>query len=178
MRLDDNLRTDRFLHAELARLVEGMGLSGALLEQQQAHLHGAIVLLVTRVPIGGESTHPQRDLPRAVFGAFLVCTVIYIAVQVAFIGALPPSLLSHYASWTRLATDPHLSRGPFFVLASLIGLAWLAWILRFDAVVSPSGTGLLYLTGASRLSFGLSRDGYVPKLFLVEDGAPMSRSGG
>ena len=48
-------------------------------------------------------------------------------------------------------------------------MAWLAWIMRVDAVVSPSGTGLLYLTGASRLSFGLSRDGYVPKLFLVED---------
>ena len=41
--------------------------------------------------------------------------------------------------------------------------------MRVDAVVSPGGTGLLYLTGASRLSFGLSRDGYVPKLFLVED---------
>ncbi len=64
--------------------------------------------------VGGESTHPQRDLPRAVFGAFLVCTVIYIAVQVAFIGALPPSLLSHYTSWTGLATDPQLSRAPFF----------------------------------------------------------------
>jgi len=119
--------------------------------------------------VGGESTHPQRDLPRAVLGAFLICTVIYIAVQVAFIGALPPSLLSHYASWTGLATDPQLSRAPFFVLASLVGLVWLAWIMRVDAVVSPSGTGLLYLTGASRLSFGLSRDGYVPKLFLVED---------
>jgi len=119
--------------------------------------------------VGGESTHPQRDLPRAVFGAFLGCTVIYIAVQVAFIGALPPSLLLHYASWRGLAADPHLSRAPFFVLASLVGLVWLAWIMRVDAVVSPSGTGLLYLTGASRLSFGLSRDGYVPKLFLVED---------
>ena len=119
--------------------------------------------------VGGESTHPQRDLPRAVFGAFLVCTIIYIAVQVAFIGALPPSLLSHYSSWTGLATDPQLSRAPFFALASLVGLVWLAWIMRVDAVVSPSGTGLLYLTGASRLSFGLSKDGYVPKLFLVED---------
>ncbi len=48
-------------------------------------------------------------------------------------------------------------------------MIWLAWVMRVDAVVSPSGTGLLYLTGASRLSFGLSRDGYVPKLFLVED---------
>jgi len=119
--------------------------------------------------VGGESAHPQRDLPRAVLGAFLICTVIYIAVQVAFIAALPPSLLSHFSSWTGLATDPELSRAPFFALAGLVGLAWLAWIMRVDAVVSPAGTGLLYLTGASRLAFGLSRDGYVPKLFLVED---------
>jgi amino acid transporter len=119
--------------------------------------------------VGGESAHPQRDLPRAVFGAFMICTAIYIAVQIAFIGALPPSLLSHHTSWTGLATDPQLSRAPFFVLAGLVGLVWLAWIMRVDAVVSPSGTGLLYLTGASRLSFGLSRDGYVPRLFLVED---------
>ena len=119
--------------------------------------------------VGGESTHPQRDLPRAVFGAFLVCTIIYIVVQVAFIGALPPSLLAHYTSWTGLATDPQLSRAPFFALASLVGLVWLAWIMRVDAVVSPSGTSLVYLTGASRISFGLSKDGYVPKLFLVED---------
>jgi len=119
--------------------------------------------------VGGESTNPQRDLPRAVLGAFLICTVIYIVVQLAFIGALPPTLLSHLSGWTELATDPQLSRAPFFALASLLGLVWLAWIMRVDAVVSPGGTGLLYLTGASRLAFGLSRDGYVPKLFLVED---------
>jgi amino acid transporter len=119
--------------------------------------------------VGGESANPQRDLPRAVLGAFLVCTVIYVAVQVAFIVALPPSVLAHYGSWTQLATDPHLARAPFFALAGLVGLAWLAWVMRVDAVVSPGGTGLLYMTGASRLAFGLSRDGYVPKLFLVED---------
>ena len=119
--------------------------------------------------VGGESAHPQRDLPRAVIGAFLICTAIYIAAQVAFIGALPPAVLAHYGSWTGLAADPLLARAPFFTLAALLGLAWLSWILRVDAVLSPSGTGLLYLTGASRLSFGLSRSGYVPKVFMVED---------
>ena len=119
--------------------------------------------------VGGESAHPQRDLPRAVFGAFVVCAVIYIAVQIAFIGALPPSLLSHYSSWTQLAADAHLSRAPFFALAGLVGMAWLGWIMRVDAVISPSGTGLLYLTGASRLLFGLGQDGYVPELFMVEE---------
>ena len=119
--------------------------------------------------VGGESARPQRDLPRAVVGAFAICTTIYLVVQVAFIGALPPSRLAHLSTWTQLATDPHLSRAPFFALTALVGLGWLGWILRADAVASPSGTALLYLTGASRLSFGLSRDGYVPKLFLVED---------
>jgi amino acid transporter len=119
--------------------------------------------------VGGESARPQRDLPRAVIGAFLICTAIYIAAQIAFIASLPPATLAHYGTWKALATDPQLSRAPFFTLTALLGLAWLSWLLRFDAVVSPSGTGMLYLTGASRLSFGLSRSGYVPKVFMVED---------
>ena len=72
-------------------------------------------------------------------------------------------------TWAGLAADPQLSRAPFFALTALLGLGWLSWLLRVDAVVSPSGTGLLYLTEASRLSFGLSKDGYVPKVFQVED---------
>ena len=35
-------------------------------------------------------------------------------------------------------------------------------MLRIDAVVSPGGTGLIYLTSASRISYGLSKNGYVP----------------
>ncbi|HZU60279.1 MAG TPA: APC family permease, partial [Solirubrobacteraceae bacterium] len=37
--------------------------------------------------------------------------------------------------------------------------------LRLDAVISPGGTGLVYTTTSSRLSFGLSRNGYVPTAF-------------
>ena len=50
-------------------------------------------------------------------------------------------------------------------MAKVAGLAWLAWILRVDAVVSPAGTGLIYLTSSTRLSFGLSKNGYVPEVF-------------
>ena len=73
--------------------------------------------------VGGESTHPQRDLPRAVFGAFLVCTVIYIAVQIAFIGALPPSLLSHYVELDGAGEQTRSSRGR----RSSSWPAWSAW---------------------------------------------------
>ena len=121
-------------------------------------------------PAGGRrSATPQRDLPRAVIGATLICAAIYIGAQIAFIGALHPATLAHYGTWAGLASDPQLARAPFFALTAALGLGWLSWLLRVDAVISPSGTGLLYLTEASRLSFGLSEDGYVPKIFLVED---------
>jgi amino acid transporter len=47
----------------------------------------------------------------------------------------------------------------------VVGLGWLATVLRVDAVVSPSGTGLIYTTGTSRISYGLARNRYVPQIF-------------
>jgi amino acid transporter len=42
---------------------------------------------------------------------------------------------------------------------------WLAVILGIDAVVSPGGTALIYVTTTSRISFGLSKNGYIPVVF-------------
>src|SRR5204863_446117 len=82
----------------------------------------------------------------------LIGTVIYVLLQIAFIGALPaheiPNGLQHI-------TNPDIKAGPFAAVATLTGLAWLAHILRIDAFVSPSGTGLIYTTGTSRVSYGL-----------------------
>ena len=38
-------------------------------------------------------------------------------------------------------------------------------ILRIDAFVSPTGTGLIYTTGTSRISYGLARNRYYPQIF-------------
>jgi amino acid transporter len=123
------------------------------------------------VQLGGESANPGRDIPRAVIGSILIGAAIYILVQIAFIGALDPHILAKAGGWTSLAKTTHnpligqLQKAPLYSVASVAGLAWLAWILRVDAVVSPSGTSLIYLTTASRVSFGLSRNGYVPPAF-------------
>ena len=55
--------------------------------------------------------------------------------------------------------------GPWAQLAALIGLGWLAAILYLDALISPAGTGLIYTAASSRVSYGLSRNGYVPQAF-------------
>ena len=117
------------------------------------------------VQLGGEAKNPQHDLPRAVILAILVGAAIYILAQLAFIAALSPATLAHYHTWSNLGKDPLLSASPFYTVAKVGGIIWLAWIFRVDAVVSPAGTGLIYLTSASRISYGLSKNGYIPESF-------------
>ncbi len=123
------------------------------------------------VQLAGEAARPDRDVPRAVILSILIGCAIYILVQIAFIGALNPALLEHGRTWTSLAKPGHsvaleaLNKAPFYSVAKVAGLAWLALLLRVDAVVSPSGTGLIYMTVDSRISYGLARNGYVPQIF-------------
>ncbi|ARF78217.1 APC family permease [Kitasatospora aureofaciens] len=113
----------------------------------------------------GESRNPRKDIPRAVIGSVVIGTIIYVMLQVVFIGALPPETVA--GGWTKL-TYPGVS-GPFAGLATLIGLGWLATILFIDAVVSPAGTGLVYITSSSRVTYGLSRNGYAPRALQYTD---------
>jgi amino acid transporter len=112
--------------------------------------------------LAGEIKDPGRNLPRAIIISVLIGTVIYTMLQVAFIGAMPaaeiPKGLTHI-------TNPLIIAGPFAGVAALAGIGWLATILRIDAFVSPSGTGLIYVTGTSRVSYGLARNRYAPQWF-------------
>src|SRR5580658_6080982 len=45
--------------------------------------------------LAGEIKDPGRNLPRAIILSILIGTVIYILLQVAFIGAIKPSLITH-----------------------------------------------------------------------------------
>ncbi len=113
------------------------------------------------IQVGGEAENPQRNIPRAVIGSMIIGTVIYLLLEVAFVGALTPSNLLH--GWA----DPIKgvgAFGPYATLATTAGLGWLSTLLIIDAVVSPAGTGLIYLGTSSRLSYGLGQNGYFPKI--------------
>jgi amino acid transporter len=117
--------------------------------------------------LAGEVKNPQRNLPRAIIIAILMCTVIYILLQVVFIGALQPSALAH--GWAALKTNTGLVSGPLAFIAGAAALGWFAVILRLDAFVSPSGTGLVYQTSTSRIGYGLARNRYYPQIFAKVD---------
>ena len=115
--------------------------------------------------LAGESSNPKRDIPRAVIGAITLGAIIYILLQVVFLAALPAAEVK--GTWASAGYTTF--SGPFANLATIVGLGWLATILYIDAVISPGGTGLIYTTATSRVSYGLSRNGYVPKVYESVD---------
>jgi len=133
--------------------ISGSGIIFALLGFEQA------------IQLAGESRNPKRDLPRATLGSVAIGAVIYLLLQVVFIAALPHSTFAH--GWAHL--DFQGISGPWAGLATLVGLGWLSVVLYLDAVISPGGTGLIYTTATSRVSFGLAKNGYAPKLFARTD---------
>ncbi|MEV5704401.1 APC family permease [Actinoallomurus sp. NPDC052274] len=110
------------------------------------------------IQLAGEARKPQQDVSRAVITATVIGTVVYILLEVAFIGALNPAHIAH--GWANPVGKGDF--GPYATLAIGAGAAWLAALLYADAVISPAGTGLVYVAASSRLSYALGRERSVP----------------
>ena len=119
--------------------------------------------------LAGEVKNPQKNLPRAIIGAILIGTAIYVLLQVVFIGATPPHLISGHLGFAGIPTTNQITIAPFAGLTGAIGLVWLSVILRADGFISPYGTGQIYLTSTSRVGYGLARNRYFPSAFTKTD---------
>jgi len=113
------------------------------------------------IELAGETDNPKRNIPLAVIGSLVLTAVIYVLLQVAFIGAVRPSDLAHSKGWTNLAFTNDF--GPLAAISTVIGLGWLAKLLYIDAIVSPADTGLIYTTVTSRVSYAMGRNGNAPQ---------------
>ncbi|GAA4219062.1 APC family permease [Actinocatenispora rupis] len=112
------------------------------------------------IELAGETSNPKRNVPFAVIGSVVITTIIYIGLQVAFIGAVRPSDLMHSDGWAKLAFANDF--GPLAAIATIIGLGWLAVVLYIDAIVSPGDTGLIYNAVTSRLGYVMAKNGNAP----------------
>jgi amino acid transporter len=110
------------------------------------------------VNLAGEARNPARSIPLAVLGSILIATVIYIILQLAYLGAVPPELLA------RVGWDGLDFRSPFAQLALILNLNWLAVLLYADAFASPSGTGITYTASTARMIYGMERNGTLPRV--------------
>jgi amino acid transporter len=136
---------------------------------------------------GGESRTPQRSIPIATIGSVLIGILIYVLLQVAFLGAInfgdlgiPNGAWNLLGSFTFLQTTANpggfitpsiiqLNSAPFASIASSIGLVMLTYVLFADAYVSPSGTLNVYLGTSMRTLYGTAALGYLPESMMKVD---------
>ena len=125
------------------------------------------------VQLAGEARNPKRDLSRAILTAMAIGAVLYALLQIVMIGALEPANI--VKGWSQpLGTDPS-DYGAWYTLALALGVGWLANVLLVDAVISPAGTGVVYVATSARLSYALGEEREMPASLARtnKDGVPV-----
>lgn len=106
-----------------------------------------------------EIKNPQRNLPLALMGSVAACLVIYLILQVSFLGAMDPTTIATQG-WHTLDF-----KSPLANVAALLGINWLVILLYADAALSPSGCGSIYLGSGARMLQGMAEDKQMPGIF-------------
>ncbi|MBN3759700.1 APC family permease [Burkholderia sp. Ac-20365] len=110
------------------------------------------------INLAGEARNPAKSVPFAVIGSILLALVIYVLLQIAYIGAVNPADV--VKGWNQFNF-----KSPFAELAIALNLNWLAILLYVDAFVSPSGTGTTYMATTTRMIYAMERNNTMPKMF-------------
>lgn len=102
--------------------------------------------------------NPQRNIPLALVSSVIICLMIYLLLQVAFIGAMSPADVAK--GWHHLQFTSPLAQ-----LMILLNLNLWAVVLYADAAASPSGTGIIYAGSGARMFTGMAQDKQMPEYF-------------
>ncbi|MER7082393.1 amino acid/polyamine/organocation transporter, APC superfamily (TC 2.A.3) [Saccharopolyspora kobensis] len=120
------------------------------------------------VNFGGEARNPQRNIFIATVGSVAICAVIFVLLQVAFIGALDwGSTGVAPGDWSGLEGSRWADQ-PLYSALESTGIALLGAFgvfLLIDAAISPAGTGWIYLGDTARTLYGMALHGSMPKAF-------------
>ncbi|MBL7261787.1 amino acid permease [Paractinoplanes lichenicola] len=98
-----------------------------------------------------EAKQPARDLPLAIIGSLVICTIFYVLTATAAIGIASPEQLE--------GSDAPLAAA----LDQGAGISWAAAILALGAVVAITSVVLVIMYGQTRIFFAMCRDGLLPQ---------------
>ena len=110
------------------------------------------------VNLGGAAKNPGRAIPVALVGALTLGLVIYLALQVAYLGAVPPELLARSGGWQGVNLN-----SPFADLAGLLMLHWVVTMLQFGAFISPAGSNIANVASAAYMVTNLAETRFFPR---------------
>ena len=108
--------------------------------------------------LAGEAKDPARTIPFSIVCAIGLVIVLYVVLQVVFVGALPAS--SYAGGWSHL----HFAGDAGPIAGLLVGFGFMLWlkVIMIDAVVSPIGTAYIYTASTARMNIAMSDNGYLP----------------
>jgi APA family basic amino acid/polyamine antiporter len=95
-----------------------------------------------------EAKNPQRDMPIAIIGSLIACTVLYIVVSAIATGVVPYAELDVPA--------------PIAKVADYTGLGFFGSFIKIGAIAGLTSVILVQLLGQSRVFYSMSRDGLLP----------------
>jgi basic amino acid/polyamine antiporter, APA family len=98
-----------------------------------------------------ECENPQRDLPRGMMWAIIICTILYIAIALVLTGMVKYSELN--------------VGDPLAYVFEELNLKWMSGIIAVSAVVAMASVLLVFQMGQPRIWMSMSRDGLLPKRF-------------
>ncbi|MCC9135987.1 amino acid permease [Pontibacter silvestris] len=98
-----------------------------------------------------ECENPQRDLPRAMIYALILCTVLYVVLALILTGMVP---------YNELAVGD-----PLTYVFSRVNQDAIAGIVAVSAIVAMASVLLVFQYGQPRIWMTMSRDGLLPAVF-------------
>jgi APA family basic amino acid/polyamine antiporter len=98
-----------------------------------------------------ECKNPQKDLPRGMMWAIIICTVLYVAIALVLTGIV---------KYDQLAVGD-----PLAFVFDHINLKLMSGIIAVSAVFAMASVLLVFQMGQPRIWMSMSRDGLLPKKF-------------
>ncbi|MFI9601446.1 APC family permease [Streptomyces sp. NPDC052043] len=121
--------------------------------------------------MSGEVKNPARDIPLGTLLGLGAAFVLYLGLQLAYLGALPHAMLEK-EGWSGINFN-----SPFAQLAFLLNLGWLGWLLVADGVYSPAVTQYATTGMDARSTYGIAQNRTFPSAIArVHTGSGVPRN--
>lgn len=108
-----------------------------------------------------EAKDPQKDMPRAILGSLIICTILYVLVAGIMVGLVPYTQLKEEAAPIAAAIT---AASGMAIEGSTIAfiLKSFSIIIKIGAVLGLSSTMVVQIMGQPRIFYAMGKDGLLP----------------
>ena len=100
-----------------------------------------------------ETKNPQKDLPIAIIGTLVLCTILYVSVALVLTGVVPLGSID--------------TQAPLAHAMRTIGKDWYAGAISVGALCALTSVLLVYQLGTTRIFYAIARDNFFPKNIMT-----------